>query len=180
TARGSATPSSTRPTTRPAATGAPSTRSAATVKGCAAKPSACGFPDGTSTGVRAGVSLRRVPQDVTSGPGWAWDTRGWIAVKTDGAVVSGISTTATIDIQASNVVVKNVRVHQRDGMFGIAIRHGRNVTVQDSEIYGDPGEHRLMVGIKDIYADSVGTRLVRNDIWAVATGIQIDAGPTAW
>src|SRR5690348_1640013 len=37
---------------------------------CAVAPSACGYPDASTTGVPDGTTLRTVPTDVASGPGW--------------------------------------------------------------------------------------------------------------
>ena len=36
---------------------------------CIPVPHACGFPDGTNTGVPSGTALRSVPGQVSSGPG---------------------------------------------------------------------------------------------------------------
>lgn len=56
-------------------------------------PPSTGWPDATNTGVPAGTVLRRVPQDVTSGPGWAWRTiggEGVLDVNTPGAVLDAL------------------------------------------------------------------------------------------
>jgi hypothetical protein len=64
------------PTTAPTDAGAPPPADAggspvdagppASGTSCAAKPSACGFPDATNTGVPPGTVLRRVPEDITA------------------------------------------------------------------------------------------------------------------
>jgi hypothetical protein len=92
-------------------------------------------------------------------------------------VLEGLSVSNNLDVTASNVTIRNVRVISSGDGFGISLRHTTNVTVQDSEIFSpDAGFNRLIVGIKDIYGDSHGTRILRNDIYHVATGVQMDQG----
>jgi len=171
------------PTTTPTATTTSSSSSAGTVVppavgSCAGRPSGCGYPDATNTGVPAGTALRSVPGQVTSGAGWHYDSRGWIAIDGNGAVLDSISTTASIDVTASNVTIKNSRITVPGESWGIATRHTTNVTIQNNEISGPAktGSSRLMVGIKDIYGDSSGLKVVGNDIWHTSTGVQIESG----
>ena len=176
-----ASPTSQHVTTPPTpslmATPIASTSTASSVKGCAVKPSACGYPDATNTGVPAGTVLRSVPGQVSSGPGWHWDSRGWLEVDGDGAVLDGLDIRANLDITASNVTVKNSRISETGDSFGISLRHTSKVTIQDSEITGpSTGSTRLMVGIKDIYGDSTGTQILRNDIARTSTGVQMESG----
>ena len=147
-------------------------------RGCAAHPSVCGYPDASNTGVPAGTTLRTVPGQVSSGPGWHWDPRGWLQVDGAGAVLDGISVKANVDITASNVTIKNSRVVLSGESFGISLRHTSDVTIQDSEIYSpqETGAGRLMVSIKDIYGDSTGLAILRNEIWHTATGVQVESG----
>jgi hypothetical protein len=78
---------------------------------------------------------------------------------------------------ASDVVIRNSRIAQRGEGFGVSLRHTRNVTVENCEIFSpDAGAMRLMVGIKDIFADSVGTQLLKNNIYHTSTGIQVYQG----
>lgn len=127
--------------------------------------------------MQPGVVLRKVPAEITKGNGWAWDSRGWLTVNTPGAVLENVELTAGISIEASNVTVRNVRVIQPGDGFGIAIRRAANTLIENSEIAGpDGGSNRLLVAIKDIYGDSSGTRVLRNDIWNVSTGVQIYGG----
>ena len=165
-------PSSTRPTT--------TTTSAAPSTGmnCATKPSACGFPDASNSGVPAGTTLRSVPGQLTSGPGWHYDSRGWIAVDGDGAVLDAITTTASIDVTANNVTIKNSRLTVKGETWAIATRHTTNVTIQSNDITAPArtGSSRLMVGIKDIYGDSANLKVIDNDISFTSTGVQIESG----
>jgi hypothetical protein len=143
---------------------------------CALKPSTCGYPDASNTGVPAGVTLKSVPSQVRSGPGWHWDTRGWVTIDGDGAVFSGYKVNAPIDVTADNVAISNVLSTLGGENFGIALRHANNTTISWSQIGPPIGSTRLMVGIKDIYGDSLGTRIYRNEITNTSTGIQIEQG----
>lgn len=144
---------------------------------CVEAPSGCGYPDASNTGVPPGTKLTRVPQELTEGQGWRYDDRGWIEVYGDGTVLAGISTRVGLSISGSNVVVRDSRI-VTTGLFGVAVRHAADVTIQDSEITGAAvqGQERLLVAIKDIYADSIGLRILRNDISGAATGVQLEAG----
>ncbi|MEP6797345.1 MAG: right-handed parallel beta-helix repeat-containing protein [Lapillicoccus sp.] len=160
-----------------AAAGGADATPAPALKRCAARPSSCGFPDATNTGVPAGKTLKRIPGDVTSGPGWAWDPRGWVAITGNGAVFDGYALSASISVEADNVTIRNCRISETGESFGIALRHTNNATIADSEIASpDAGNGRLMVGIKDIYGDSIGLRVLRTDITHTSTGIQVESG----
>jgi hypothetical protein len=166
-----AAPTSSRPEPAPSPQPAPETT------GCAALPSRCGYPDATTTGVEPGVRLRKVPQDVRQGPGWTWDPRGLVVVSGPGTVFEGYEVAGTVDVRAAAVTVRNVRIREDGESFGVALRHAKDATVANCEIFGRNARgDRLMVGIKDIYADSTGTRVLRNDIWHTATGIQLQSG----
>ena len=169
------TGSSSSGTSEPTGTTSSAPPSAAATTGCAALPSRCGYPDASNTGVRPDVALRKVPGELTEGSGWKWNSSGYLAVTGDGAVLDGLDIDGTLDVSASNVTIQNVRVVEQGESFGIAIRHAENVTIQDSEVYSpDAGDRRLMVGIKDIYGDSVGLTVLRTDVWHTSTGIQVD------
>lgn len=146
--------------------------------GCMAVPHACGYPDATNTGVPAGTTLRSVPGQISSGPGWHYDPRGWVEVDGNGAVLSGLSIPCNLDISASDVTIKDVRVEASgQSSFGISLRNTSNVTIEHSTIEGhNPGAGRLMVGIKDIFGNSTGTTVLDNDISRAATGVQIYQG----
>lgn len=144
---------------------------------CAPIPHLCGFPDATNSGVRAGVALKRVPEDVTSGAGWHYDSRGWVAVDTAGAIFSGYITHLNVDVTADNVTISDVRIIVGGDTFGVSVRHTNGVTIQHSEIAGtDTGGGRLLVSIKDIYGDSANMRVLANNMYFVSTAVQLDAG----
>ena len=167
-----APPTTTPPTTAPPTT-APPTAPGSTNLNCIAKPSACGYPDASNTGVTAGITLKRVPQDITSGTGWAWDSRGWINAGS-GAVVEGLDFNGSVEVTGSNVVVRNNRLTASGEGWAVALRHAANATIQNNDLV--PSGTRLMVGIKDIYGDSSNTRIIGNDISNASTGVQISQG----
>ncbi len=144
---------------------------------CGADPHVCGYPDATNTGVPSGMSLRSVPGQVSGGPGWHYDSRGWVEVDGNGAVLQGLSIPYNVDVSASNVTIKDVRITATGDEFGISLRNTRNVTVEDSTIFSaSAGAERLLVGIKDIYGTCTGTKVLRNNIWHTSTGVQVYAG----
>lgn len=75
--------------------------------GACALPS---FPDETCTGVPAGTALRRVPGDVNSGTGWAWnDADQALYVTSANVVLDGLDVPGQILVQAPGVTVKRSR-----------------------------------------------------------------------
>ncbi len=146
--------------------------------GCAAMPHRCGFPDGTNTGVPAGTRLKSVPGQISRGPGWYYNPRGWVEVVGNGAVLSGLSIHHNLDISASGVTITHDRiVNSGESSFGISLRHTRHVTIEDTSISGEnTSAGRLEVGIKDVYGDSAGTTIRSDNIWDTATGIQLGEG----
>lgn len=76
---------------------------------CISKPSACGFPDATDTGVPVGASLSPVnPVSPPSGTTWSGNT---LTVVADNTVLQGIElTNAVIVVRANNVTIKDVSV----------------------------------------------------------------------
>jgi hypothetical protein len=116
---------------------------------------------------------------VRSGPGWAYDPRGWVAITGNGALFQGYAVAAdvSLSVEASNVTVRNVRLDVSGESFGIALRHTANVTIEDTDITSpSAGAGRLLVGIKDIYGDSTGLQVLRTDISHTGTGIQVESG----
>jgi hypothetical protein len=145
---------------------------------CAPHPSTCGYPDATNTGVPAGTTLRAVPSQVRSGPGWHWDSRGWVEIDGDGATFSHYSVAANVDVTASGAVVTENRISVRGQSFGVSVRHARNVRVQHNTISSPValGRDRLLVGVKDIYGDATGLRVRANNISHASTAVQLDDG----
>ena len=150
---------------------------AAVPTNCAATPSSCGYPDGTNTGVPAGTTLKSVPAQVSSGPGWHYNaaTKA-VNVTVSGTVLSGLSIPANLTIAASNVTVKNVQV-VTGGTFGISLTHTTGVTIENSAISGQNATTgRVNVAIADVYGDSTGMVIKDNNVSLFRTAMQISNG----
>ncbi len=150
---------------------------AAVATNCAAKPSSCGYPDATNTGVPAGTALKAVPGQLTSGPGWTWNaSTGTVTVTAKGTVLSGLAITGTLQISASSVTVKNVQVTS-GGNFGISLAHTTGVTIQNSTISGQNSTTgRVSYAIDDVYGDSTGMIIKANNISSFRTAVQVSTG----
>jgi len=144
---------------------------------CVTVPHACGFPDATNTGVPSGTALRSVPGQVSSGPGWHFDAKGnRVMVTASGTVLSGLSIPYTLEIDASDVTVRDVRV-TASGNFGISLRHTKGVTIEDSTISGQNSTTgRAGSAISDVYGDSTAIVIENNDISQFKTGVQLSTG----
>jgi len=145
---------------------------------CATNPATCGYPGASNTGVPSTMTLKKVPSQVSSGPGWHFDPRGWVEVDGSGAVLTGLYIPYNLDISASNVTVNYVKVVTGGpNAFGISVRHAANVTISNSTITGlNTGQGRVMTGVKDVYADSTGLTVLRDNISMAETGVQLEAG----
>lgn len=138
-----------------------------------------GFPSSSNTGVPASTSLKSVPSQVSSGPGWSWNASGgYLEVSGDGANLTGLKVNGNIDVSANNVTINDVKINAGgDGSMGVSLRHTSNVTIENSNINGlNTGDNRLFVGIKDIYGDDTGTVVQNNNITKTSTAVQIYAG----
>jgi hypothetical protein len=90
------------------------------------------WPDSTTTGVPAGNALT-----VYAG--------GTI---TDGAIIQNKDITNTLDFSASNVTIRNCKIHLSSGYFGILLRSGSGLLVEDCEIFStnDSGLYTAIAG----------------------------------
>jgi hypothetical protein len=151
---------------------------AATRTDCSPKPSRCGFPDATNSGVPAGTPLTAVPGQATSGPGWAWkESTHTVVVSTDGTVISDLHIHGVLNITASNVTVDKVEVTSNGDPFGITLRHTKDVTIEHSTIGGaNITTGRIGAAIHDVYGDATNTLIKDNDIFFFKTAIQITTG----
>ena len=150
----------------------------ATETNCAKSPAACGYPAKSTTGVPGTMKLKKVPGQVKSGTGWHYDPRGWVEVDGDGAVLKGLYIPYNVDVTASNVTIQDVKVVTGGGdALGVSLRHTSDVTVEDSTIQGtNATSGRVMAGVKDVYGDSTGTLVLRDNIYNYQTGVQMDEG----
>ncbi len=148
---------------------------------CAAAPSACGFPDATTTGVPAGqdAALKTVPGQVSSGPGWSFNPAGWVQVTGNNAVLSGLYIPYNVNVTgAASVTIENDLITgSGQTSYGVTLRHTTNTTIASNTISGlNTSSGRLMVGVKDIYGDSTGLQVLNNNIQDTGTGIQAEQG----
>jgi hypothetical protein len=152
--------------------------SAAVQTNCAARPSACGYPDATNTGVPAGTTLKTVPGQVTSGTGWSYSTAtGTLTVSGNGATLTGLKITGNVNITASNVTLNNDTVVSDGGTFGISLRHTANVTIQNSNVGGaNATTGRVNYAVDDIYGDSTGLVVKNDNITNWRVGVNAEAG----
>jgi hypothetical protein len=144
---------------------------------CVTAPHACGFPDGTNTGVPSGMALRSVPSQVSSGPGWYYNAAdGDVVVNVNRTVLSGLYIPYDLVIDASDVTARDVKV-MAGGYFGISLRHTKDVTIEDSTISGQNlTSGRVGAAIDDIYGDSTGIVIKDNNISEFRTGVQVSSG----
>ncbi len=149
----------------------------AAVLTCAATPSSCSYPDATNTGVPSGTTLKSVPSQVSSGPGWSYSAAvNEVIVNVNGTVLSGLSISCNLVIDASNVTVKDVQVVSSQN-FGISLTHTTNATIENSTISGlNATTGRVGSAIDDVYGDSTGMVIKDNNISDFKTAVQISTG----
>lgn len=159
---------------------------------CAARPSACGYPDATNTGPAAGTTFTKVPSQLTSGPGWAWSAGlGGIRVTGTGAVLSGLEVTGQIIIDAPNATVKNNIVNvcgDSSDPDVIAVRYrasdpsyrGSNATISHNTLNGTPAgcSYRARSGVRDIYGEAPNVTVDGNNITGTGNGITVEYSGT--
>ena len=163
----------------PAALTAQTTAKAAVPLNCAAAPSKCGYPGSSNTGVPAGTALKAVPGQVSSGPGWHYDSRGWVEVTGNGATLTGLNIPYNVDVQASNVTLNDDNITTA-GTFGVSLRHTAGATIENSTINGaNTGAGRVNAAVSDVYGDSTGTLVKNNNISDFRIGVQLPAGTIA-
>lgn len=133
--------------------GAPESADAGTPDAASSDPCARPKPGPTTTGVRAGVTLKK---------------SGSIKVETDGAVVENLDIDGTIEVLADDVTIRNVRLTTGD-YYPIRYDDGRTgLVVEDSEIIGTSGIVTAAVS----FANYTARRL---DIHGTADGLKANA-----
>jgi hypothetical protein len=154
---------------------------------CMPVPSACGYPDWTNSGPRlARNQMLRVPEDVTSGPGWVWDgVNRLVRIDGTGAAPGSIITfqkyiirDATIDVNASGYDVRvadNVVVAFGEGQ-AFVVRNAAKVSINFNEIGPPSGSHeRLLQGVYFVGSPPV-IWVQGNIIRGTSTAIQGECG----
>lgn len=133
-------------------------------RGCARRPSACGYPDASNTGPRRGVRLR------PSGP---------INADRDGQVIRRRDVRGEINVTASNVTIKNSRVTGGRGIgpadWVIIIRPGaENLRIIDSVVRTRAGSAQDLACIFNIGDTRPVVRRV--DLHGCTIGVSSGAG----
>ena len=158
-ASASGKPSSARSSSRPSSSSRAAGSHVPSGKGCAAAPSACGYPDATTTGVPHGVSLRR---------------SGSVTASKTGQVVQGLDITGEINVTASNVIIRNTRV-TGSGDWVVIVRGGaNNLTIEDSELQtpaGTPQDIACVLNIGDSHP-----QILRVNIHGCSAGVSSGGG----
>ena len=158
--------------------GLSSVHSHAAQTNCGAAPSACGYPDATNTGVPSGTTLKTVPGQVSSGPGWSYNTGGWVNVTGNGASLTGLKIPYNVNITGNNVTLNDDQITTGGpNSFGVSLRHTAGVTVENTTITGtDGGANQVTSGIKDIFGDSTGLVVNHDNISNFESGLGVEAG----
>ncbi|MCW2540868.1 MAG: hypothetical protein JWN95_2593 [Frankiales bacterium] len=134
------------------------------------------FPASANTGVPAGVSLERVPQDVSSGPGWGWNKYGWVQITAPNAVIDGLDINGSLQSKFPGLQVKNTRIRctgENDWCLAIA----SSTTVTDTEIGGqaDGKTFGKATGVLSAGSDAKNV-LKRLNIHNTSDGLRLDGG----
>jgi len=156
-----------------------SAATAGTPVNCAAAPSSCGYPDASNAGVPAGTTLKTVPGQVSSGPGWHYDAASEVVqVDGAGATLTGLYIPYGVNIKANNVTLTDDKIVTGGASaIAVSLRHTAGVTISHDTIAGiDAGANRMMTGVKDVYGDSTGMTIAADDISRFETGVQLETG----
>lgn len=139
----------------------------------------CGFPDTTNAGVPGRALLTAVPSQKTKGAGWTYSNANGLVVTRAGTVVDHVKIVNNgIEIKAKNVTIENSVIIETGNWWGIGLYNSNNVTIRNCDISSPyaTGPNRLQVGIKDVYGNTTGTRIIHNNIWHTSTAIQVANG----
>jgi hypothetical protein len=143
-----------------------------------------GFPTTSNSGIPAGTVLKNVPGQVSSGPGWAWNKAdGYLQVTGNGANLTGLRIPGTVNVSANNVTLNDISItvggdsSSTGDSYGVTLDNTANVTIENSNIQGtNTTTGRMGEGIKDVYTDSTGTQVLKNNIQKTDTAIQLYQG----
>ncbi len=163
---------------------------------CVPDVGVCGYPDAETTGVPATAVLQEVPNQVSSGPGWTFDPRGFVRVFGSGADLTGLLIPYNVTITASNVTLQNdlithgivtgsnLRGHVKavpaanPGLdAAITLRHAIDVTIENTTISGlEADSNSLASGVRDVFGDATGLQILSDDFANTGTAIQASTG----
>jgi hypothetical protein len=169
---------------------------ATTPTNCVPDIGVCGYPDAETSGVPGTVVLQEVPNQVSSGPGWTFNPKGYVEVTGNGADLTDLLIPYDVVITASNVTLQDDLITQGvitgaslkgaikaapaiDPAPGasILLRHTSDVTIEDTTIDGlVPGSSTEAAGIVDLYGDSTGLQIEADNIADTSTAVEVNAG----
>jgi hypothetical protein len=118
-----------------------------TARNCIARPSACGYPDATNSGVPAGTHL--LPES------------GVITAGTPGATIANIDLHGTINVTADNVTIRDVQITNGNGQLdrnnAITIQPGiKSTVVEYTTMRGYDCQGRsLLAGVWNMAGDEL-------------------------
>ena len=99
-----------------------------------------------------------------------------MVVSVKSTVLSGLSIAGALQVNASNVTVKNVNV-VTNALYGIGLTHTTGVTIENSTVSGlNSTTGRVAYAIYDVYGDSTGMTIKANNVSNFRTGIQVSTG----
>jgi len=90
---------------------------------CMPRPSACGFPDATNTGVTPGAQLT--------------PANGVVTLSTPGQVYENKQLTGSLLVTAPNVTIRNVRLINTDDYYAIGVKNGDSWENNDANLLLD-------------------------------------------
>lgn len=120
---------------------------------CIVKPSDCGYPDATNTGVPAGTTLT---------------PSGDITVSQNGAVIQNLDISGSVTILANNVTIRNCRITSGD-YYPIRYFDNNNtgLLIEDTEIAGTNSDVTSSIAFNDYTARRV-------NVHGGADGLKVD------
>jgi hypothetical protein len=132
------------------------------------------YPDETCTGVPAGTTLQRVPDDVTSGSGWTWNAADQaVLVTDDNAVVEGLDVQGCILAHATGVTVRSSKAQCISTADDPRARDPASprLTIEDCEVACNDTDGTTAIGDRNLTA-------LRVNIHGCENGFDLDSDGT--
>ena len=117
---------------------------------CFPRPSRCGYPDASNTGVPAGTALGK---------------SGSLTVSEDGATLDALDVAGTVTVAADDVTIEGSRIVQTSGgsgSYAVILNKGADgFTIRDSEVLGPSGHRRGLESAVWNHYDNPGATATR-------------------
>ena len=117
---------------------------------CFSRPSRCGYPDATNTGVPAGMALSK---------------SGSLTVSEDGTTLDALDIAGTVTVAADDVTIENSRIAQPSGgsgSYAVILNEGADgFTIRDSEVVGPKGSRQGLESAVWNHYDNPGATATR-------------------